>query len=137
MIDRVQFSFSGGRVVNLTAKRGEDYLRKLIRSDEGAARLGEVALVPNSSPISQTGRLFYNPLIDENAASHIALGAAYRFSITGADEITDEEFAACGGNISSTHMDFMIGSGQLDVDGVTTDGKREVVMRSGEWAFSV
>jgi aminopeptidase len=99
--------------------------------------LGEVALVPHSSPISQTGRLFLNTLIDENAASHLAFGSAYRFSLPGGGNLSDEAFMAGGGNISLVHVDFMIGSGELDVDGITEAGAVEPVMRRGEWAHSV
>ena len=105
----------------------------MVASDEGAARLGEVALVPHSSPISQSGRLFYNTLFDENAASHVALGAAYRFTMKGAESMADEAFAAAGGNRSMIHVDFMIGNGSLDVDGVLADGTSEAVMRNGDW----
>jgi aminopeptidase len=94
-------------------------------------------LVPNSSPVSQRGHLFYNTLFDENAASHIAIGRAYRFNMTGGQEMTEEEFQANGGNFSLTHNDFMIGSGEMDIDGICADGTRESVMRSGEWAFDV
>jgi aminopeptidase len=137
MIEDFSLTFEQGRVVRVVAKKGEDDLRKLIATDENAGRLGEVALVPNSSPISQSGQLFYNGLFDENAASHIALGNAYRSSIKGGEDMTDEEFVANGGNKSLIHTDFMIGSGQLDVDGICADGTREALMRSGEWAFDV
>ena len=129
--------FEGGRVVEVSAAEGEDVLRKLIETDEGAARLGEVALVPQSSPIASSGRLFYNTLFDENAASHIALGEAYRFTLAGADELSNEDFAARGGNHSLIHVDFMIGSAEMDVAGVRDDGSVEPVMRAGEWAFEV
>ena len=109
----------------------------MIETDEGARGIGEVALVPNSSPISQSGHLFYNTLFDENAASHIAIGRAYRFTMNGGSEMTEEEFQANGGNFSLTHNDFMIGSGQMDIDGICDDGTREPVMRQGEWAFDV
>jgi aminopeptidase len=137
LIEDFSLTFENGRVVKITARKGENDLRKLIETDENASRLGEVALVPNSSPISQSGILFYNTLFDENAASHIALGNAYRTSIKGGDDMTDEEFAAEGGNKSLIHTDFMIGSGQLDVDGIRDDGTREPVMRQGEWAFHI
>lgn len=129
--------FEGGRVVGVSAPEGEDVLRNLIETDEGAAHLGEVALVPASSPIARSGRLFYNTLFDENAASHIALGEAYRFTLEGADELSNAEFAARGGNSSLIHVDFMIGSAEMDVDGVRDDGATEPVMRRGEWAFDV
>ncbi len=137
LIEDFTIRFENGRAVNFSAKKGEDDLRRLLETDENAGRLGEVALVPNSSPISQSGILFYNTLFDENAASHIALGNAYRTSIQGGDDMTDEEFAASGGNKSLIHVDFMIGSGEMDIDGICDDGSLEPVMRAGEWAFDV
>ena len=137
VIEDFSLEFAGGRVVKANARKGEAVLRKLIETDEGAARLGEVALVPHSSPISQTNRLFYNVLIDENAASHMALGTAYRFTLRDGEPLTEEAFAAAGGNNSLIHVDFMVGSGQLNVDGVTRDGRVEPIMRNGEWAFEV
>jgi len=133
LIENFSLTFVDGRVVEVTADRGESVLRTLVAMDPGAARLGEVALVPNSSPISQTGRLFYNTLFDENAASHVALGAAYKFTMRGGEGMDDAQFEAAGGNRSAAHVDFMIGSGELDVDGVLTDGSAEPVMRRGEW----
>jgi aminopeptidase len=133
MIDDFTVRFAAGRVVAITAAQGESVLRTMIEADEGAARLGEVALVPHSSPISQSGRLFYNTLFDENAASHIALGAAYRFTMRGGESMSDEAFAAAGGNRSMIHVDFMIGNGSLEVDGVRADGTSEALMRSGDW----
>jgi aminopeptidase len=133
MIENFSLRFAGGRVVDVAAERGESVLRTLIEMDAGAARLGELALVPHSSPISQTGRLFYNTLFDENAASHVALGAAYKFTLQGGEALSDEAFEAVGGNRSAAHVDFMIGSGELDVSGVLPDGAVEPVMRAGEW----
>jgi aminopeptidase len=133
LIENFTLTFVEGRVVEVAAERGESVLRTLVAMDAGAARLGEVALVPNSSPISQTGRLFYNTLFDENAASHVALGAAYKFTLSGGEGMADEAFEAAGGNRSATHVDFMIGSGELDIDGVRADGSVEPVMRGGEW----
>lgn len=137
LIDNFSLTFEDGRVVALRAKQGEDSLQKLVDMDEGAARLGEVALVPHSSPISQTGRLFYNTLYDENAANHIALGYAFRTNLQNGAQMSDEELAAAGGNISLTHVDFMIGSAAMDVDGIRADGTREAIMRQGEWVFKV
>ena len=102
-------------------------------TDAGAARLGEIALVPHGSPIAQSGLLFYNTLYDENAASHVALGAAYKFTLQAGESMSDEAFERAGGNRSATHVDFMIGSGELDVEGVRPDGTAEPVMRHGEW----
>lgn len=112
-------------------------MRKLIETDEGSGSIGEVALVPNSSPVSRRGHLFYNTLFDENAASHIAIGRAYRFTMHGGNEMTEEQFQANGGNFSLTHNDFMIGSDKMDIDGIKENGTREPVMRAGEWAFDV
>ncbi|MGE3705415.1 MAG: aminopeptidase, partial [Vicinamibacterales bacterium] len=124
----------GGRIVEVRAAQGEEVLRGMVASDEGAARLGEVALVPHSSPISQSGLLFFNTLFDENAASHLAVGSAYRFTLKGGESLDDEAFAAAGGNRSMIHVDFMIGTGELDIDGVRHDGTVEPLMRRGEWA---
>jgi aminopeptidase len=134
LIDRFTLEFAGGRIVNLTAERGEAVLRQLVDTDEGAARLGEVALVPASSPVSQSGLLFFNTLFDENAASHVALGSAYKFTLEGGEGMDDERFEAAGGNRSAVHVDFMIGSADLDIDGVLPDGSAEPIMRRGEWA---
>ena len=101
--------------------------------EASAGRLGEVALVPHGSPISQSGLLFYNTLFDENAASHVALGSAYKFTLNGGDKMDDEQFERAGGNRSAVHVDFMIGSGDLDVDGIRKDGTSEPLMRRGEW----
>jgi len=137
LIEDFSLTFSAGRVVKATARKGEESLHKLLDTDEGARRLGEVALVPHSSPISQSGLLFYNILIDENAAGHIALGRALRFNVEGGETMPDDEFAALGGNQSLVHIDFMVGSGEMDVDGLTADGEAEPVMRGGEWAFDL
>jgi aminopeptidase len=137
IVEDFTVTFENGRITNFTAGKGEETLQKLIETDEGARGIGEVALVPHSSPISRRGHLFYNTLFDENAASHIAIGRAYRFTMDGGGAMTEEEFQANGGNFSLTHNDFMIGSGEMDIDGICADGTREPVMRSGEWAFAV
>ena len=137
LIEDFSLTFKEGRIIKVSAKKNEAILQKLVNTDEGSTRLGEVALVPASSPIATRGHLFYNTLFDENASCHIAIGRAYRFTLTGGEELTDEEFIAAGGNISLTHVDFMIGSPQIDIDGVREDGTREPVMRQGEWAFNV
>jgi aminopeptidase len=136
LIEEFALRFERGRVVNSTAARGADVLRRLVDTDDGAGRLGEVALVPHSSPISQTGRLFYNTLFDENAASHVALGSAYKFTLDGGEAMDDDTFVRAGGNRSAVHVDFMIGSGELDVDGVLPTGGAEPLMRRGEWTSS-
>lgn len=137
IIDDFTLTFSAGQVVKAVAKQGEYTLQKLLDTDEGASRLGEVSLVPHSSPISQSGLLFYNILIDENAASHLALGHAYKFSINRGETLSDDEFAAIGGNHSAIHIDFMVGSGAMNVDGINEDGTTEPIMRSGEWSFDI
>lgn len=137
LIEGLKMRFSEGRVVEATAVKGEEYIRKMLETDEGVKRLGEVALVPHSSPISQSGMLFYSNLIDENASSHIALGRAYRFAIEGGKEMTDDEFEERGGNNSILHIDCMIGTGDMDIDGLTAEGAPEPVMRNGEWVFDV
>lgn len=137
LIEDFQVRFSGGRAVEASSRTGELVLRKLLETDEGARRLGEVALVPHSSPISQSGIAFYNTLLDENCASHVALGEAYRFSLEGGEGMSGEQFGAAGGNTSLIHVDFMVGSGQIDVDGLTEAGTSEPVMRQGEWSFEV
>ena len=137
LIEDFSLTFENGRAVKIAAQKGEEALRKMIEMDENAGRLGEVALVPASSPISQRGILFYNSLFDENASCHIALGNSYRDTIIGGEDMTDEEFAAHGGNKSLVHTDFMIGSGQLDIDGIQADGAREPVIRAGEWAIKL
>ncbi|HEY1965373.1 MAG TPA: aminopeptidase, partial [Acidobacteriaceae bacterium] len=107
--------------------------RKMLETDEGASRLGEVALVPHSSPIAASGLLFSNTLFDENAASHIALGQAYSTCIRGGDTMDAAALAAKGANDSLIHVDWMIGSGKVDLDGITADGTTEPLMRKGEW----
>jgi aminopeptidase len=126
--------FEQGRIVHVEAEQGEAVLKQLIATDDGAARLGEVALVPHSSPVAQSGILFYNTLFDENAASHVAIGSAYRFTMHGGEAMTADAFERAGGNRSATHVDFMIGSAALDIDGVFADGHTEPLMRGGEWA---
>jgi aminopeptidase len=137
LIEDFSVTFENGRIVKVHAKKNEAILQKLVDTDEGSRRLGEVALVPASSPIARRGNLFYNTLFDENASCHIAIGRAYRFTLTGGEELNDEEFIAAGGNVSLNHVDFMIGSPQMDIDGIKEDGTREPVMRQGEWAFDV
>jgi aminopeptidase len=137
MIEDFTLKFSEGQVVEIAAKKNEHILRSLIETDDGASRLGEVALVPHSSPISQNGMLFNNILLDENASSHLALGKAYKFSIENGDALSDDDFAAEGGNHSLIHVDFMIGSEKMDVNGLMEDGSSEPVMRGGEWAFQI
>ena len=134
LIDGIAVRFEEGRIVEARATRGEEVLNKVLDTDEGARRLGEVALVPHSSPISKSGLLFFNTLFDENAASHIALGQCYSKCFVGGDRLTPEQVAARGGNKSLIHIDWMIGSDKIDIDGVHADGRRVPVFRKGEWA---
>jgi aminopeptidase len=133
MIEGIQVRFERGRIVDARATRGQEVLQKLIETDEGARRLGEVALVPHSSPIAQSGLVFLNTLFDENAASHIALGQSYSSCVRNGDKLSPEELAARGANSSLIHVDWMIGSAQLDIDGITASGTAEPLMRQGEW----
>jgi len=133
LIQDIEVRFEAGRIVEARARTGESVLNKVLDTDEGARRLGEVALVPDSSPISRSGLLFLNTLFDENASSHIALGQAYSKCIRGGGEMSEEELAARGSNKSLIHIDWMIGSGEIDIDGITADGRAEPLMRKGEW----
>lgn len=133
LIDGFSLRFEAGRVVDAQAQVGQEVLDRLLDTDEGARRLGELALVSVDSPIFRSGLLFYETLFDENAASHVALGRAYRFAVEGGTEMSDEEATEAGLNDSLTHVDFMIGTEQSDVDGVQADGTREPIMRAGRF----
>jgi aminopeptidase len=135
LLDGIRITFRDGRITEATASKGQATLQKMIDTDEGSHRLGEVALVPHSSPISRSGLFFFNTLYDENAASHIAIGNAYRFNVQGGVDMDVADFNARGGNDSLTHVDWMIGSGEMDVDGIAKDGTREPVMRAGEFVI--
>ena len=134
LIEDIEVRFDAGRIVEAKASRGAEVLTKVLDSDEGARRLGEVALVPHSSPISQTGLLFYNTLFDENAACHIALGQCYSKCFSGEVDLSPDQISARGGNSSMIHIDWMIGSDKIDIDGLHLDGTRVPVFRQGEWA---
>lgn len=134
IIDGMEFHFEDGKVTKATAEKGEDVLLNLLDQDEGASRLGEIALVPDESPISQSGLTFFNTLFDENASNHLALGSAYAFSLEGGTEMTREELNEAGLNESNTHVDFMIGSDKMDIDGIKEDGTTIPVFRNGTWA---
>jgi aminopeptidase len=136
-IDEFGFTFQEGKVVDFYAGREEDALRNILAIDENMARLGEVALVPHRSPISQSGIVFLATLYDENASCHLALGSAVKIALKDGGQMSDEEFTAAGGNVSMTHVDFMFGSAEMDVDGLRADGVAEPVLRGGEWAFEV
>jgi aminopeptidase len=133
MIEGIQVRFEKGRIVEVRASRGQEVLQRLIETDDGARRLGEVALVPHSSPIAASGMLFLNTLFDENAASHIALGQAYSSCLRDGEKLTPEQLAARGANDSLIHVDWMIGSDKLDIDGISAADVAEPLMRQGEW----
>ncbi|MFG6113944.1 aminopeptidase [Halobacillus sp. MO56] len=135
LIDDFTLTFKEGKVVDYKAEQGEATLKHLLDTDEGSTRLGEMALVPNESPISQSGLIFYNTLYDENASCHLALGKAYPNSLEGGSDMNEEELDKHGVNDSLSHVDFMMGSGELDIDGVLEDGTTEAVMRKGSWAI--
>lgn len=133
IIEGMEFHFENGRVTKVTADKGEEVIQKLIEQDEGAASLGEVALVPHESPISQSGLIFFNTLYDENASNHVALGSAYAFNLEGGTEMSEDELKEAGLNRSTTHVDFMIGSSEMDIDGIKEDGSRVPIFRNGTW----
>lgn len=132
LIQDIAVRFEAGRITSATARTGLPVLERMIGTDEGARQLGEVALVPHSNPIAQSGLLFYNTLFDENAASHIALGQAYSKCFLD-KELTEAELAARGANRSLIHVDWMIGSAETEVDGLDAEGRAEPLMRGGEW----
>jgi aminopeptidase len=133
LIENIRCTFKDGKIVQATASAGEAAINKLISTDEGARQLGEVALVPNPSPIAQSGILFWNTLFDENAASHIALGQAYSTCLIGGETMSNEQLAALGANESLIHVDWMIGGPMMNVDGLTASGSAEPLMRNGDW----
>lgn len=135
IINHFTLTFEGGRIIDAKAETGEEILKHLIETDEGSHYLGEIALVPNNSPISQSNILFYNTLFDENASNHFAIGSGYAFCIEGGKKMNQEELLANGVNSSITHVDFMVGSSEMNIDGITKDGKVEPIFRNGNWAF--
>ncbi|OZM56704.1 aminopeptidase [Lottiidibacillus patelloidae] len=135
LIDKFSLTFKDGKVVDFTAETGYESLKSLLDTDEGAKRLGEVALVPHDSPISNANIIFFNTLFDENASNHVALGNAYSFCLEGGKTMSREELDKAGANESLTHVDFMIGSAEMDIDGETADGEVEPLFRNGNWAI--
>lgn len=135
LIDNFWFRFEGGKVVDCGAEVGEDLLKTMVAMDEGAAYLGECALVPQKSPIAESGILFYNTLFDENASCHLALGMGYADTIRDHHNKTLEECRALGINDSMIHEDFMIGCDSMNIDAVCADGKTVAIFRNGNWAF--
>lgn len=135
VINNFTLTFKDGKVVDFTAEEGYEVLKHLLETDDGAGRLGEVALVPHQSPISESNIIFYNTLFDENASCHFALGKAYPTNIQNGIDMSKEELAENGVNDSLIHVDFMMGSASMNIDGVTADGTREPIFRNGNWAF--
>ncbi|HFU9428665.1 TPA: aminopeptidase [Streptococcus agalactiae] len=135
IIENMTFTFKDGKIINVTAEKGQETVQRLIEENDGARSLGEVALVPHKTPISLSGLIFFNTLFDENASNHLAIGSAYAFNVEGGTEMTSQELDEAGLNRSSTHVDFMIGSEQMDIDGIRADGTAVPIFRNGEWAI--
>ncbi|WP_201342795.1 aminopeptidase [Streptococcus suis] len=135
IIEGIKVTFKDGEIVDVTAEKGDEVMKKLVFNNAGARGLGEVALVPDKSPISQSGVTFFNTLFDENASNHLAIGQAYAFSIEGGTEMIQEELKEAGLNRSDVHVDFMIGSNKMNIDGIREDGTRVPIFRDGEWAI--
>lgn len=135
LIENFSVRFENGKAVEVKAEKGQHLLEEMIHMDEGACMLGEVAFVPYDSPINDTGILFYNTLYDENAACHLALGKGFGNAIKGFEKYTLEELKKMGVNDSSIHVDFMIGSKDLNITGYTHDGKKVQIFKDGNWAF--
>ncbi|WP_276352104.1 aminopeptidase [Cohnella caldifontis] len=135
VIENFTLTFENGRVTDYRAEKGQDALKAMLEVDEGALHLGEVALVPHRSPISESNLIFYQTLYDENASCHLAIGQAFPFCLENGVAMSVEERQAAGLNVSLTHVDFMIGSENLDIDGEFADGNREPIFRKGNWAF--
>ena len=137
VIEDITVRFEKGRVVEAKARTNNEVLQGLLKTDENSCRLGEVALVPHSSPISQSGILYYNTVLDENAACHIAFGQAWSVGIQHGVNLSSDELAALGANQSMIHVDMMVGSGKISVDGITASGATEPVMRNGEFVAAL
>jgi len=135
LIEKLSLTFQDGRIIESNAEKGSEILQHLVDTDEGSHYLGEVALVPNNSPIAQSGLIFFNTLYDENASCHLAIGKAYPKCLENGINMTREELDAHGVNKSLVHVDFMMGSAQLDIDGITASGEKEPVFRDGLWVF--
>lgn len=135
IIDNFILIFENGKIVKATVEQGEDVLKNLISTDEGSHYLGEVALVPHNSPISNSNILYYSTLFDENASNHFAIGSAYAFCLEGGKEMSQDELLEHGLNTSLTHVDFMVGSADMNIDGILADGTTIPIFRNGNWAF--
>ena len=131
----IKVTFKDGEIVDITADQGDEVMKNLVFNNNGARALGECALVPDPSPISQSGITFFNTLFDENASNHLAIGAAYATSVEGGADMTEEELKEAGLNRSDVHVDFMIGSNQMDIDGIRQDGSRVPIFRNGDWVI--
>lgn len=135
LIEGFSFEFRNGEIVKIEAEKGQEMLEHLIKTDKGSHYLGEVAIVPHDSPISNTNLMFFETLFDENASCHFAIGAAYPMCLENGTRMNEEELIKAGVNISLTHVDFMIGSEKLKIEGVTEDDKKEIIMINGNWAI--
>ena len=135
MIKNFTLLFHEGKVIDFSAEEGEDTLRMILETDEGSRRLGEVALIPYDSPISNTGVLFLNTLFDENASCHFALGRCYPNTMQGGELLSNEELRAKGGNDAMNHVDFMIGTSDLTITGIDEDGNETLLFKNGNWAI--
>ena len=135
VIEGMKFTFKDGQILEVSAEKGEETLKRLVEENEGARGLGEVALVAHKTPISQSGITFFNTLFDENASNHLAIGQAYATSVQGGTDMSQEELAQAGLNRSIVHVDFMIGNERMDIDGIKADGTRVPIFRKGEWAY--
>ncbi len=135
VIDGMKFTFKDGEIIDVIAEQGQETIQNLVFDNEGSKALGEVALVPHQSPISQSKITFFNTLFDENASNHIAIGQAYATSVQGGTEMSPEQLKEAGLNRSNVHVDFMIGNEHMDIDGIKKDGSIVPIFRNGEWAF--
>jgi aminopeptidase len=137
LIEDFSVTFAGGKVVSVHAKKNQALLEQMVKMDEGASRIGELALVPFESPIQQSGLLFFNTLFDENASCHIALGRAYVNSIKGYATMTPQQLTDIGCNRSMIHVDFMIGSHDLSITGYDRQGQAIAIFSNGNWATTL
>ena len=135
VIDKFSITFKNGKVVDYSAEVGHDALKGILTTDEGVLSLGEIALIGKKSPIAESGILFYNTLFDENASCHLAFGASYPTTVKGGNDMTDEQLAQHGMNQSLQHVDFMIGTKDIDIDGIAYDGTVTPLFRDGEWVI--
>ncbi|MEH7381874.1 aminopeptidase [Bacillus sp. JJ1533] len=135
LIEGIEVHFKDGKIVDISAETGDEIMKKLVFDNEGGTGLGEIALVPDPSPISQSGITFFNTLFDENASNHLAIGAAYPTNLQGGTKMNEDELKENGLNVSTVHVDFMIGSSDMDIDGIKEDGTVVPIFRNGDWAI--